>query len=230
MQCHHTFQPRRARSGCTGSKDDQASFGLDPLPVALRPRRHERERHHHQDEKQEGRHVHPGAPQADGLDAEELGPQQIEDEADPARDQGEARHRHPGGADAPQGREVDDEHGGEEEQPQERHRDVKDVGLLARGDLEAVHAPVLGQLSGAPGKCSTVRYIETPNPMIDKTNAAHGRHVGTTGQLVAPARRPRRTSPSRQLSFMETAALCVPGAEHTAAGWFPVMAQIDAVR
>ena len=28
---------------------------------------------------------------------------------------------------------------------------------------------------------------------------------------------------------METAALCVPEAEHTAVGWFPVMAQIDAV-
>ena len=33
--------------------------------------------------------------------------EKVEDEADPARHQGQARHRHPGGPGPPQGREVD---------------------------------------------------------------------------------------------------------------------------
>ena len=71
-----------------------------------------------------------------------------------------------------------------------------------------------------------------PNPMSDRTNAAQGRQRGSAGSSTyscSTVHVGHRPAPG-QLSFMATAALCVPGAEHTAAGWFPVMAQIDAVR
>ena len=69
-----------------------------------------------------------------------------------------------------------------------------------------------------------------PNPINDSANAAHGRrgrqHRNDVFLLEVHVGHRR----SRQLSFMATAALCVPVAEHTDAGWFPVMAHTDAVR
>src|SRR6185312_12120649 len=110
----------------------------------------ERLPHDHHDEEGDRDHMHERAPEADGVDLEELGVDQVDDGEDAADRPGQAGvaderlRRAPGGRRAQAG--VDDE----EDEAEHRHRDAEDVRLRARRHLLAVDraAPRAGQLHG----------------------------------------------------------------------------------
>src|SRR5258708_4822771 len=135
---------------------------------------------HDQCEEYEREHVHACAVQADGVDLEQLSPDQVQHEDDPDDHRAEPGpvEGRPRRAPAPRG--VDRHHEQEERQAEDGHRDCEDMRLGARRDLDAVHGRVL-----RAGKAGRLREVLI-GQVGRVSQAEHGDHQ--RGERNAAAR------------------------------------------